>query len=956
MLGKRFIGVLLLSALIAAPGWSAEVPRLLADVNTDPAASSSGDLEQPQGFFELGDRLFFSTTGFFSGDEGILWSTDGSPESLEVVSSKICPLPCGAITPVAKLGDTVLLKVKQGLDDSESLRYWRTDGTPSGTFPLSGDLQYVREEILVPGLFYFVNYTANEGTELWRSDGTVAGTFLLKDLYEGPYGSEPHSLTAWGGRLYFLAVEHQEGSETARFGLWSTDGTPQGIRFLHEVGEAEESASRLVATPSRLFFNSGEEGEDLWATDGTPEGTRLLHEFAPRFCSSGHPHHCPTPDIDSLTAVGDAVYFVIRTADNRYEVWESDGTPGGTRSLALFPAGVYPISDTFHRIAGRWVFLAAQTASLSGDWSIWTAGDQLSHAAPLTGCEGGSCPAVQSTFTGSDPDHLLFTAKDPAHGIELWTTDGTAAGTRRLSDACPGACNGLLDDLRYWFLGTSQNHTWFRAYPEATSQFIDSELWVTDGTPGGTGRVAGHTDALGFLGGTAYFGRVGRGETGDATAELWAAGDSPGSAYRIAVLKRSAPGSFPRIVPLPNGGALLVAYEGGYRLWRSDGTPGGIRPLTAPPPLNSPDLFRAGSLYFFTAGRPGSEGSVRREIWRTDGTDRGTLRLAGLAPGTYVDLQADWNGKYLFVVAGPEGCSIWTSDGTSAGTAERVPLPAGVRCPTGLHPFGSQFLFVARVEQAGGDLVPQLFASDGTLAGTRQLTRLRGERSALETEFAEIGGVAFFRIYDRVSLAPEIWRTDGTRKGTRPAFPGLHYASPVQAFRGALYFLASEHPNSPPALFRAMADGTPPVRLAFTSPDYGYPEFFEGELPFTPVGNRLFFPFQDDKAGLELWVTDGTPAGTKRVRDIQPGPGSSVPEGLTAAGDRVYFAADDGEHGRELWVSDGTAAGTRMVWDLNPGGFSSNPESLAVSGDNLFFGADDGETGQEPWVLRLTPR
>ena len=955
---KKLAAALLL--LAAVPARSAEVPRLLADINRDPA-DSSGSLYPPQGFFELGGRLFFSTAGILSGDEGILWSTDGSPESLEVLSSKICPSPCQEITPVAKLGDTVLLRVTQLIDFSQPIiRYGRTDGTPSGTFLLTGDLGYLQEEILVPGspqssppssppnkgLFYFVAYGLSEVTEIWRTDGTVAGTRPLRDPSAGPFIRYPDSLTAWGGRLYFLAEEHQEGSETDRFGLWSTDGTPRGTRFVYEFGEAEGFYSHLAATPSRLFFTSGKAGEDLWVTDGTPGGSRLLHEFEPRSCSEPDPDDCPSPGINSLTAVGDAVYFVVRTADERYELWESDGTPGGTRSLVLFPAGVAPDLYTLRRVGDRWLVV------VSG--AVWTADAGFSHAAPLTGCEGGSCPAVQSLFGGPDPGHLLFSAEDAAHGLELWTTDGTAAGTRRLSDACPGACHGIRGDLSYWVLGTSQNHTWFRAYPEPDTEPSGSELWVTDGTPGGTRRVTGYTGDLGFLDGTAYFGRIGPGETGGSTAELWAAGGSPASVYRIGVLKRSAPGSFPRIVPLSNGGALLAASDGTYRQpWRSDGTPGGTRPLAVPPLLDTLDFFRAGSPYFFTASRPVSEGSVLHEIWRTDGTDRGTRRLADLAPGTYVDLQTVWKDKYLFLVGGDgsESCSFWTSDGTRAGTAERVSLP-GMRCPSGLHSFGSRFLFVARVEQAGGDLVPQLFASDGTPAGTRQLTRLRGDRAYLETEFAEIDGVAFFRLYDQFSREPEIWRTDGTLEGTHRAFPGLLYPSPVQAFRGALYFTAYTDSDRPRALFRATPDGTPPVRLTSTT-GYGYQELFFGELPFTPVGNRLFFTLHDEWAGQELWVTDGTPGGTQRVRDIQPGPGSSAPESLTVAGDRVFFSADDGRRGRELWVSDGTAKGTRMVWDLNPGGFSSSPESLAVSGSNLFFAADDGETGVEPWVLRL---
>ncbi|MFN3936249.1 MAG: hypothetical protein ACK4KW_01615 [Gemmobacter sp.] len=90
----------------------------------------------------------------------------------------------------------------------------------------------------------------------------------------------------------------------------------------------------------------------------------------------------------------------------------------------------------------------------------------------------------------------------------------------------------------------------------------------------------------------------------------------------------------------------------------------------------------------------------------------------------------------------------------------------------------------------------------------------------------------------------------------------------------------------------------------------------------TRVGDKVFF-FARDANGTELWVTDGTEGGTRMVRDIAPGvlPGIIDPRaGMwgPVAG-KVYFVADDRVSGQELWESDGSVAGTRLVQDLVPG-------------------------------------
>lgn len=121
------------------------------------------------------------------------------------------------------------------------------------------------------------------------------------------------------------------------------------------------------------------------------------------------------------------------------------------------------------------------------------------------------------------------------------------------------------------------------------------------------------------------------------------------------------------------------------------------------------------------------------------------------------------------------------------------------------------------------------------------------------------------------------------------------------------------------------------------------------------VGNRVFFTASTDCTGMELWVSDGTPAGTllvrdirpvaRLVRDIRPFEASSSPLALTAFGEGVLFMADDGAHDVELWRSDGTPAGTTRVRD-SPGDAPWYPLAPAVFAGELWFQAATTRTAK----------
>jgi ELWxxDGT repeat protein len=75
---------------------------------------------------------------------------------------------------------------------------------------------------------------------------------------------------------------------------------------------------------------------------------------------------------------------------------------------------------------------------------------------------------------------VLFSAFEPVHGLELWKSNGTDAGTVLVKDVYPGTNSGVherwakVNDLLY-----------FTAYNDVTGY----ELWKSDGSPSGTELV-----------------------------------------------------------------------------------------------------------------------------------------------------------------------------------------------------------------------------------------------------------------------------------------------------------------------------------------------------------------------------------------------------------------------------------------------------------------------------------
>ena len=90
-----------------------------------------------------------------------------------------------------------------------------------------------------------------------------------------------------------------------------------------------------------------------------------------------------------------------------------------------------------------------------------------------------------ATFNGAMPQLIklnattaLFVQNDPANGSELWTTDGTPAGTHIVKDITPGSVGSGIGSINVTTGGV--------AYFVVRDGSTQSQLWKSDGTLAGT--------------------------------------------------------------------------------------------------------------------------------------------------------------------------------------------------------------------------------------------------------------------------------------------------------------------------------------------------------------------------------------------------------------------------------------------------------------------------------------
>jgi ELWxxDGT repeat protein len=761
------------------------------------------------------------------------------------------------------------------------------------------------------GVLYFRAFDPAHGVELWRSDGSEAGTYRLTDLCPGRCSSTLTGIAISQGHIFLSATDGVTGYE-----LWRSDGTPGSETRVRDlcVGSCNSNPANLLDLGGALLFSArdGSLKEQLWRTDGSRRGTTAVASL------------CPTAAVDiecsyGMRRVGDrAIFLVANPVTDRVDLWSSDGTPEGTGPLGAQIAGGLPGVVGLPIVNGGYAFFFSE--------------------------------------------------------FDLWRTDGTPAGTSRVKEL--GQLVANLSNLPF-----SPAVIW----NGALYLFTDGALVRSDGTSLGTVRLNAFphlavSSQIAALGDVLLFLDQ---EPGTSPA-LWRM-DATGAAAKIVDLDGGNPGFLLDLTALGDRAVFRVRRPPAeaFELWETDGTIAGTHRTVETLPITYPlEVLSTGTEAFFDISAFPNE----RQLWKTDGTTAGTVLVHDFAagPGSSGPLaQAALGGALIFSAQTSEHTApLFRSDGTAAGT--RI-LSDEASFARGFAQVGSRLFFASSAWEPipGTSLLEFVPNGRWSTNGTGSTSRIAGQVISYEP-LAVLGNRLLFAGGNSATAASgsdvELWSSDAASarrvKNINPfQVPGFHFlcleadsapsAGAVIGNSGSgLFVFAAEDgingrelwvSNGTRAGTRLVADINPqrlPFPPAGDCDDRASTGISSSPADFVAYRGGAIFTADDGVHGRELWITNGTAAGTHRIRDLRPGTQSANPHDLTAFRGAVYFIASTQAKGEALWRTDGTAAGTIRVDDLLIGTLPSWARDLTVAGDQLFFAATNESTGPELWASR----
>jgi ELWxxDGT repeat protein len=319
-------------------------------------------------------------------------------------------------------------------------------------------------------------------------------------------------------------------------------------------------------------------------------------------------------------------------------------------------------------------------------------------------------------------------------------------------------------------------------------------------------------------------------------------------------------------------------------LWKSDGTAAGTSQV--PGVVDPSNLTNVnGTLYY----------STKDKLWKLNGANNSPTvvktyatanpnPLTSISPSGLVNV----NGTLFFTgYDDTNGRALWKSNGTTSGTVLVKKISPREESLTSIN--GT--LYFSADDGVHGE---ELWKSDGTAAGTvlvKDIYAGAGNSCSYASDFTNVNGTLYFAAYDETH-GRELWKSDGTAAGTvlvKDIYNG------ISGYRGGF----GGRPGMPSEPYSAGAAGD---RSSYIR-------------DLTNVNGKLYFTAEDEVHGRELWKSDGTAAGTRMVKDIDPTGRDGSPASLTGVNGKLFFTTL-ANGSQKLWQSDGTAEGTFII-DLN---------------------------------------
>jgi ELWxxDGT repeat protein len=806
------------------------------------------------------------------------------------------------LNPNAQLIDgSVYFALFEGL--SEEIRYYRANleteeltviatlsGGPNITDPLFTRVDTNR--------IVFVSRDDNYTFKWYQYDTEGGAVTLLTELPDNRFPFRVRHLE--DGRFYLIYPYDSDG----RTPLVVSDGTAESTRELYpDPGFAYLEPLAGLSADSLLFIGSTLDNRfsEYYVTDFT------LQEFTPlREVRT----NLPDGTLSGLLRRGDSLYFTVRNEEGT-RLWRTDARLKDPTEVALLATG-------------------EDRASIQ-----------------------------EATFVNDLIFYRIFRSNGSA---VLARTDGTTAGTFPLQ-AFAGRNTVNAGDLGRPVVMPSSGLLYFLGLDDVTERI---ELYRTDGSIAGTQRVSQLGEALnepwdrylvGYGNGVYFIG-----QDVDKGREVYRSDGTRAGTQVLADLETSEESSHPIPLAVYMDRLLFTASSActGREMYQTEGTAATTRLITdLNPGADGAGIYALteinGELYFSAD----LENSNRRPIHRLN-EEGGELTITPvdtsarteniLARGTISPLGKLGQDVLLLQGFVPDiGQAVYTYR-PETGALKQLRIDEDV---AGFNSSGTRFvpisdsvaLFLITTAENG----EELWRTDGTDAGTYRLTETFSAPNwgSVIQSLTAIEGTAYFTVDPGFSWSDQtVWRTDGTLEGTYALSYQDAYTRAFSYFPygGQVHFVGGGYRN-----YTIYTLGEQLFDIREASFVQSLPGF-EAIQSVTVMGERLLFVGATAAEGYELWGTDKIDEAVRLLTDIRPGPEGTYPQAVYAFDDSTfYFSAETNATGRELWVSDATIAGTYLVTDINPGAASSAPDYFLRYGDFIFFSAEAGPEGKELW-------